>query len=182
MEQRCTLRKLELGGVVGRLEERSAYETKFNRLYRYAIRNLMKTSAEVNGLNWESKEPRYVLGTDQLQHSFTEEDLGFLVDHTLSINRNVPVAKVAWGSLGCSSEGVTSKQRQVFPFCSAHLFFVLPSTRKTLVGWSPAMREPSGWSEGQHHEGRGEGKRTGLAQPEEKTGILLLSLNISQEL
>lgn len=37
------------------------------------------------------------------------------------------------------------------------------------------MSDPPGGSEGQHHEGRGEGRRTGLAQPEEKTGILLLS-------
>lgn len=44
-------------------------QTNFNRLYKYAIRNPMKTSTKVNSLNWESKKPRnqYVLGTDQLQ-------------------------------------------------------------------------------------------------------------------
>lgn len=50
MGQRCTLRKFELGIVVCRLEDRGGIQTNFNRLYKYAIRNLMKTSAEVNGL------------------------------------------------------------------------------------------------------------------------------------
>lgn len=157
MGQRCTLRKFKLGRAVDRLEGRGDTQTNFNRLYKCAIRNLMKTSTKINGLNRESKKPRhqYVLGTDQLQHSFTEEDLRFLVDNTLNMNQ-----ERALGNLGCSSKGVTSKLRQVFPFCSAHPFwgavqsFELPSTRKTLVGWSPSIREPPGWSEGQHHGGR----------------------------
>lgn len=157
MGQRCTLRKFKLGRAVDRLEGRGDTQTNFNRLYKCAIMNLMKTSTKINGLNRESKKPRhqYVLGTDQLQHSFTEEDLGFLVDNTLNMNQ-----EHALGNLGCSSKGVTSKLRQMFPFCSAHPFwaavqsFELPSTRKTLVGWSPSIREPPGRSEGQHHEGR----------------------------
>lgn len=162
--QRCTLRKFKLGRVVGRLEDRAGIQTNFNRLYKYAIRNPMKTSTKENSLNWESKKPRnqYVQETNQLQlynfTSFTEEDLGFLVDNTL----NVPVAKAACGNLGCSSKGVTRKLRQVFPFFSAHPFwgvmqsFGLPSPRKPLVGWSPSVSEPPEWPEGQHHEGRGD--------------------------
>lgn len=157
MGQRCILRKFKLWREVDRLEDRGDIQTNFNRLYKYAIRSLMKTSTKVNGLNRESKKPRHqcVLGTDQLQHSFTEQDLGFLGDNTLNMNQ-----ECAHANLGCSSKGVTSKLRQVFPFCSAHPFwgavqsFELPSTRKTLVGWSPSIREPPGWSQGQHHEGR----------------------------
>lgn len=152
MGQRCTLRKFKLGRVVGRLEDRGAIQTNFNRLNGTSVAWTGKTKSPGTSMCWgQTSYNRKGLGVPSGQH--------FEHKPGMCLWQRQPVA-----ALGCSSQGVTSKIRQVFPFCSAHPFwgamqsFELPSPRKALVGWSPSMSEPPGWSEGQHHEGRGEGK------------------------
>ena len=63
--------------------------------------------------------PQYRLGTDLLERSSAEKDLGVLVDNRLTMSQQCAlVAKKAHGIVGCIKKSMASRSREV----------ILPST------------------------------------------------------
>lgn len=138
MGQTWTFRKYKLGRVVDGLEDRGAIEANFSRLYKNAIRNLMKTSTMAWNRRAKSPGTSTCWGQTSCKTALQKRTWGsWWTTHRAWI-RNVPVAKAACGKLGCSSKGVTSKLRRVFPFCSAH-----PSGCHADL-WAPQYKKDTG--------------------------------------
>jgi len=108
-ELECTLSKFsddtKLGGVVDTPAACAAIQQELNRLESWAERNLMKFSkgkCRVLLLGRNNPMHQYRLGTDLLQSSCAERDLGVLVDDRLTMSQQCAlVAKKSSGILGC---------------------------------------------------------------------------------
>lgn len=80
-------------------------------------RNLMKyNKGKCRVLHRGKSNPKYQyrLGTDLLEISVGERDLGLLVNSRMTMNQHCAlVAKKAYGILGCIRRGVVSRSREV---------------------------------------------------------------------
>ena len=78
--------------------------------------------------------PQYRLGTDLLERSSAEEDLGVLVDSRSALSQwcDWCVAKKANGILGCIKKCVASRAREVI--------LTLCSARMRVLHWAPPFK------------------------------------------
>ncbi|KAK4806774.1 hypothetical protein QYF61_005570 [Mycteria americana] len=124
----CTLNKFaddtKVGGMADMPEGHAAIQRDFDKLEKWADRNLMqfnKGKCKVLPLGRNNPMHRYMLGATQLESSLAEKDLGVLVDTRLNMSQQCALAaKRASGILGCIRRSVASRSREVIlPLYSA---------------------------------------------------------------
>ncbi|KGL74153.1 hypothetical protein N309_13734, partial [Tinamus guttatus] len=113
-----------------------------DRLDNWAVKNLMQfNKAKCKVLQLGRKNPRHQhrLGTDLLESSSAERDLGVMVEDKLTMRQQCAlVAKKANGILGCVKESVSSRSRErILPLYSA---LVRPHLECCVQFWAPQYK------------------------------------------
>ncbi|GAB0183700.1 mitochondrial enolase superfamily member 1 [Grus japonensis] len=113
----------KLGGVTDTPEGCAAIQKGLDTVENWEERNLVKfNKGKCKALHPERNNPRhqYTLGTDWLESSSTEKDLGVLVDNKLTMSQQCTLtAKKTNSIVGCMRVSVASRSREVIPLCSA---------------------------------------------------------------
>jgi len=116
----CTFSKFandtKLCGAASTPEGRDAIQRDLDRLERWACAKLMKfnkAECKVLHLSWGNPEHKYRLGTERIENSPEEKDLGVLVDEKLNMIRQSRI-------LGCIKSSLASRSREgILPLCFA---------------------------------------------------------------
>jgi len=127
------------GGVADTPEGCAATQQDLDRLER----NLMKFNkgkCRVLHLGRNNPMHQYRVGTDLLESSSAERDLGVLVDNKLTMSQQCAlVAKMTSGILGCIKKSVASRSRKVLlPLYSA---LVKPHLEYSVQFWTPQFKK-----------------------------------------
>jgi len=140
-ELECNLSKFadntKPGGVVDTLQR------ELDRLESWAERNLMKfNKGKCRILHLGRKNPmhQYRLGTDLLECSSVERDLGVLLDDRLTMSQQcVLLAKKANRLLGCIKKIMASRSREVLLLLYSAL--VRPHLEYCVQFWAPHFKK-----------------------------------------
>ncbi|KAJ7419876.1 hypothetical protein BTVI_23631 [Pitangus sulphuratus] len=132
----------KLGGVVDNPGCCAAQQKDLSRLERWAEQNLVKFNkgkCRVLQLRRNNSRCQHGLGTDLLETSSVDKDLGILVHHKLSVSQQCSlVAKKDNGVLECIGKIITSRSKEVIqPFYSA---LVRPHLECYVPFWAPQYK------------------------------------------
>ncbi|GAB0209022.1 mitochondrial enolase superfamily member 1 [Grus japonensis] len=124
-------------------EGHAAIQRDLDRLEKWADRNLMqfnKGKCQVLHLGRNNPRHQYMLGATQLESSFAEKDLEFVVETKLNMSQQCALtAKAANGILGCIRQSIASRLREViFPLYSA---LVRPQLEYCVHVWAPQYKK-----------------------------------------
>ncbi|KAK4829412.1 hypothetical protein QYF61_003976 [Mycteria americana] len=150
-----TLMKLaddpKLSGEADNAEGRATLQEDVDRLEEWANKNLMqfnKDKGKVLHLGKHNLGVQHRLGLTQLGSSSVERDPGVLVDNQLNMSeQRAAVAKKANRMLGCTNEGITSRDKAaIIPLYSAlvrpHLEYCPHYAKKMWTGWRGSREGP----------------------------------------
>ena len=149
----CTLSKFadntKPSGVADTLEERDALQRELDRLERWVHANLVELSKAKCKVLYPGRgnpKQRYRMGSEWLEGSAEEKDLGVSIDERFSMScQRVLVAQKASCILGRARRSATSRAREVIP--PPYSAVVSPHVQKCIPCWSPNTgRAWSCWS------------------------------------
>jgi len=129
----------KLCGAVNMLGGRDAIQGNPNKPERWACENLMKfnkAKRKVLHMGWANPKHRHRRGSEQIESSPEEEDLGILVDKKLNTAWQCTlIAQKVTHNLGCIKSSMASSSREaILTLCSA---LVRPHTESCIQLWSP---------------------------------------------
>ena len=144
---KCTLSKFaddtKLSGVADTLEGRDALQRGLDRLERLVPAKLMqlsKAKCKILYVGRGNPKQRYRMGSEWLEGSFEDKDLGMSVDERFNMSCQCTLAtQKANCILDCIRRSVTSRSREVIlPWCSA---LVSPHLQCCIHFWSPQHKK-----------------------------------------
>ncbi|CAM5121826.1 unnamed protein product [Eretmochelys imbricata] len=131
----------KLRGIANLENDRDIIQEDLDDLVNWSNSNRMKFNSEkykVMHLGINKKNFSYKLGTHQLE--VTEEDLGVLVDHRMTMSRQCDMAvKKTNAVLGCIRRGISSRDKEVL--VSLYKALMRPHLEYCVQFWSPMFKK-----------------------------------------
>ncbi|CAM5110844.1 unnamed protein product, partial [Natator depressus] len=133
----------KLGGIANTKKDQDIIQEDLDDLVNWNNSNRMKFNSEkckVMHLGINNKKFCYKLGTQHLEVTEEENDLGVLVDHRMTMSHQCDMAvKKANAILGCIRRGISSRDKEVLVLLYKAL--VRPHLEYCVQFWSPLFKK-----------------------------------------